>query len=286
MVANLGLFTIRSRLAEGIMFYFDRLLGRGAAPPPPYLGERRVKELFIWPDVLVRDPSRNGRMMETGTAARKIDGMGSPDAAKDLLVEAGNTYRRVPWFREGGPCEISTIRKGEHRGGLILGDPGMGKSQLCLATLQLLAGEGKKQVEERAVHLDAVSIPVVCRCDSLAKLGLADNISVEAALRAALSRMLDAAGCPERASAFILERLPTGQVWLILDAVDEVPPAYNGTLRALLSPVSAWSTVVIATSRSPGYQELGFIGKEPFREYRLAPFTRAQSLEFINKFFA
>ena len=135
----------------------------------------------------------------------------------------------------------------EHQRVVVLADPGLGKSWLIRTETHRLCLEALTQLE---TGRGGVIIPVPLRCDELAA-AVGQDLAEKAVAHLAAQRLL-----PERSRAAMTAKVRAGEVVLLLDALDELAPAENGTLRQV---ARAWAERAgnrarcVITSRIAGY---------------------------------
>jgi hypothetical protein len=181
------------------------------------------------------------------------------------------------------------------RRGVVVGDPGLGKTWL-------LKWEAARHAAEAAARLRAtgelggVVLPIYRR-----------QTDVAAALHTLEERRKHGADAPpptlpdavveslrgrlpERLLKLLRERLGTEQAILLLDAFDEVPPERRAALRQALHEwvLAAPQAHLLFTSRVVGYEPPWPIAgrSETEREMELLPFDDAQTGAFVGAFFA
>jgi hypothetical protein len=173
--------------------------------------------------------------------------------------------------------------RGKVRHGVIVGDPGLGKTWLMKWEAANYAKEAAKELRE-AGDLTKVTFPIYCRLFDVAK-ALSDP--VKPTLTEAVIKTLNASN---QTLAFLRDRLNTDHTLLLLDAFDEVPAARR---KDLLLALDKWvrpelETKVLFTSRVVGYQRPWVIRErsEIEREMELLPFDDGQMGQFVDGFFA
>jgi HEAT repeat protein len=163
---------------------------------------------------------------------------------------------------------------GEYQRLMILGDPGMGKSWLIRSETYRLA-HAALQTLSAGLEPEQVVVPVPIRADVLASLP-GETLARAAATHLVTERLLH----PRSANAFA-ELINTGQVILLIDALDEVPNPASGSdqmaprkrLDDLLGKWvrdSAGAAACVVTSRLNGYSGSPIPG---MREVELLPFS-------------
>jgi hypothetical protein len=134
----------------------------------------------------------------------------------------------------------------EHQRLVVLADPGLGKSWLIRTETHRLYLEARTQLKTGP---GGVIIPVPLRCDQLAA-AVGHDLAEKAVAHLAAQLL------PERSRAAMTAKVRAGEVVLLLDALDELTPAENGTL---LQVVWEWAEQAgnrarcVITSRIAGY---------------------------------
>lgn len=204
---------------------------------------------------------------------------GSPDEWKTNREEAA---RPLDWDRE--------VRMRLQRG-VILGDPGFGKTWLLRHEGWRMAGESLQKLRDFPLAFDEIELPIYVR---LAELG---NIAGEP--EDALIKLLsDNYGISEKLQDWIRETLSTNRCLLLLDGLDEVPVedaprepkvGYRNELYGRLKRFAENHQCRIwLVSRIVGYQGSPFhlTGNERQGELELLPFDRKQQEDFAKAWFA
>jgi predicted NACHT family NTPase len=181
------------------------------------------------------------------------------------------------------------------RRGVVVGDPGLGKTWLLKWEAARHAAEAASRLRATG-ELGGVVLPIYRR-----------QTDVAAALHTLEERCKHSADAPpatlpdavveslrarwsERVLNLLRERLGTEQAVLLLDAFDEVPPERRAVLRQALHdwvPGTPQARVLF-TSRVVGYEPPWPIAgcSETEREMELLPFDDAQTEAFVDGFFA
>jgi HEAT repeat protein len=177
------------------------------------------------------DPARN----RTSIYSRNDDlGGGS----YHLLAESSQT---------AGPLLLWPEAAAKYRRLVVLGDPGMGKSWLIRTETHRLAREALASSQS---DLRGGLIPVPMRCDQLADASGQDLADKVAGYLVAQDLL------PVRAQAGLAAKVRTGEVVLLLDALDELTTAQSGLLRTQLQTWAAHAgdrARCVITSRIAGY---------------------------------
>ena len=169
--------------------------------------------------------------------------------------------------------------RGSLRRGVILGDPGYGKTFLLRHEARRLAAAYSPTSQPEP------PIPVFLRlADVAAHLDKPGNDPVQAIAAAAKARY----GLSERFATWLAGRLPAANTVLLLDALDEVPADLRAPLREALGRLAtATAGTILLTSRIVGY------GGPPFaivqdarsREVDLVAFDPPRITGFIKGWF-
>jgi hypothetical protein len=184
------------------------------------------------------------------------------------------------------------------RRGVIVGDPGLGKTWLLKWEAGRCATEARRRLHETG-DLTGVTLPVYVRltevAEALATLearkGAADSprpLLADAVIEAVGA--VTPSGLSDQMREVFREPLGTEHVLLLLDAFDEVPHALR---PRLLSALGVWmqnnpQARVLFSSRAVGYQQPWPIPErsEAEREMELLPFADPQMVAFVEAFFA
>ena len=257
------LVKVRSQRARALRGYLESLVRLPDQEAPPFLGERRVTDLYVPPDVAKRKPDD------------KQGGPPSPDDEQwGSFARGDDDDDRIPW---------ETERTKIHRG-VILGSPGEGKTLLAQMTVRAIAMEALDDLTSQRKRLDDICIPVCVRLADVAEKG-SPEAAAESAIRALLKvEWPQAEDAPqiERVVQHVLGALFTERCWLFLDALDEVPEP--GRLRTALAPLRNARCRVVVTSRPYGYERASLPFDEA-TEYVLASFTEEQRDTFVGRWF-
>ncbi len=215
-----------------------------AAPdesPSPFLGGRRLSDVFIWQDLLLEElEPEDGQVDEqeppVGTA-------GIANANRD--VDEGRSVeptapRRRPWEE----VEARLIARGGARMIVIQGAAGAGKSSHMAMLAARIATRAEAGLQE-APRVDEVELVVPVTLESLTRgdpslpsqtesllAGLVSGDDPLLGLRRRLVHHLVGRGATARAAAYLAARVHEHRCWLLLDALDQ---SDIGRLDRLLS---------------------------------------------------
>lgn len=267
MAATLGqLAGVRSSVARGLMAYLRALVKWVDQESPPHLKGRRLVDLYVTPEVLKQEENRElpGRRMRADSLAEEQTGRFAPEEDR---------RRRIRWDRE-----VRRVGRAA-----IVGLPGSGKTLLGRMTARDLARHSLEDLEAQRKGIDEVAIPVWVRLADVADRGL--NAAVDEHIRFLLEGA-DVTEQGRRASRWavqhITQALSRPQVWLFLDALDEVPEP--GRLKDKLRSLTHARCRIVVTSRPYGY-DVGYLPFSLEAEYELAPFRPSQRWQFMNNWF-
>lgn len=208
-----------------------------------------------------------------GIRAGRPDGLGWQSGTSNVafLGTQALPSERVPHKTAPEPWRDVAKR---HRRLMVLADPGLGKSWLVRSETRRLCQEALADLA-KGVHADAI-IPVPMRCDQLAAAQGRDLADKAAAFLAAQGVL------PRRSVARVAAKIRAGRVVLLLDAVDELTPAQDGSVRML---TRTWAEQVgeqaqcVITSRLAGY--IGPLVPDSC-EVELEPFTVTDVAGAVN----
>lgn len=151
---------------------------------------------------------------------------------------------------------------------MVLGDPGMGKTWMMHTRAARAAKACRDDLLHNAINPSDLLIPIAMRCDTLAAQGPTRLEGAAVAVLAERHRISPAL------RVWLEDRVISGPVFLLLDALDEVPRSQRdhlgGIIRAWEHAASPQSRVLL-TSRIGGYQTTMRAGDLP--EVELLPFT-------------
>jgi HEAT repeat protein len=154
---------------------------------------------------------------------------------------------------------------------VVLGDPGMGKSWLLRSEAHRLAAAARQDLAGPVDGMDRVLVPVVLRAGVLA--GLPGRTLAEA-----VSGYLVAEGLlPARSGGRMRERITSGGVVVLVDALDEVPArgSGQGSLQRVAGLLWQWAESCTGTARCVVTSRLAGYAGPPVpgaREAELLPF--------------
>jgi hypothetical protein len=261
------LASVRSTQSRGLISYLRAVAEWPEQEAPPHLKGRKLSKLYVKPDVLKQEHRDERNIQRLG-----VDSLAEEQVAR-FVHEGQDRRTRVQWNRE-----VRRIQRAA-----IIGLPGAGKTLLTHMTAHELAQQGLHDIESQRKGISDVAIPISVRLADIAEKNLATAVKdrIQFVLEG-IGRGAQEKAVSDRVVTYILERLGSQQVWLFLDALDEVPEP--GRLKQKLHTLADTRCKIIVTSRPYGYD----IGYLPFRldsEYELAPFTPLQRRAFIDNWF-
>jgi HEAT repeat protein len=184
---------------------------------------------------------------------------------------------------EGSSTEISSWDEETdkvHRG-IILGDPGFGKTWLLKHEGVGLAKKGADELRQETKSEDEVILPIFVRLSELANRLSTDSGDINKAIAdiVAFSSSLD----PD----WLTSQIESGFAVLLLDALDEVAPALRPKMNEALSHLSSnVKSKILVTSRIVGYQPpFDLRNTETEREFELIAFDTEQVRGFVDAWF-
>lgn len=243
-------------LVAQLRAYLEHVI-RKAEDPPIYLGSHDLSAVYVRPDVY-----------------RK---------SKVNVLDKGRAPKRISWESE---CERAMHAASPWRAA-VLGLPGQGKSLLLMRLALQLARAGLEALQGPSPDVGKVPLPVVIRLNDLANVtrkteGEIPDLDRSKAIRQGLRKVLRGQSPSPliwgKAVEYIVRSAETRSVWLLLDALDEVPDPSN--LIKILQPLENWDCHVILSSRPHAYEAI----RLPFAvtKYHLAPFSPKQTDVFLQ----
>jgi HEAT repeat protein len=198
-----------------------------------------------------------------------------PEIARYYEEPAGEKRKQlVRWDNERGKAQRA----------VILGAPGGGKSFLAALTAISLAEQGLKSLQE-GIPLEELPLPVHLDLTDLAKTLESGNEELQAILLGNIREHSPHDLGPSFWS-WLGECLRTGQGWLILDALDQVPQPLRPALHSWLENLEnqRWLCHRILTCRTPNYDR-SWLPWHQVKEYELAPFEPRDIRRLIERWF-
>jgi HEAT repeat protein len=178
---------------------------------------------------------------------------GRTDTAREgRAYESSGEYGRSHW------TVIPWRRMAAERRIMVLGDPGAGKSWLLRSEVHQSVADALRMLDAGA-NVESVLVPVLVRADELSR-ELAKGAALGGGTPAALLRILK--GRHSMSPAFtewLANRLNSGGVSLLIDALDELPEDPEASShKTLAEALSAWvhdnpGRRLLVTSRLAGY---------------------------------
>ncbi|MGH8549927.1 MAG: NACHT domain-containing protein [Methylococcales bacterium] len=276
------LVDIKSQLAEDLLRYYASLITNLDAMPwyrddlPISLREVQIRRRVFKEDTRI-DSERGTNRFEWGvndtrTIPIEIDPVTAP-----LYEEptGAKSAIEVDWADE----QQRVTRA------VVFGGPGSGKSSLTKTLAIDLASRSHEALDRRSQAVDQLVVPIHFTCTEFASDNLPDDLA-EAVLELLSANEHHYCVTP-RFKEWLKPRLRTGQVWLILDSLDEVPhdalPRLKRRLRAM--DTQAWSCRCVITCRTANYKREDISWSE-FTKYELCPFNREEIQSFVERWFA
>lgn len=267
-----------------------------AAPdesPAPFLGGRRLSDVFIWQDLLLEESqAEDGQAddLEPPAAAGGIS-----NANRDV-GESRSVEPKAPRRRSWQEVEARLIAQGAARTLVIQGAAGSGKSSHMAMLAARIATRAEADLQE-APHVDEVEFVVPVSLESLTRgdpilplqtesllAGLVSGDDPLLGLRRRLVHHLVGRGATARAAAYLAARVHEHRCWLLLDALDQ---SDIGQLDRLLSAHgpddgSPLACRIVVTSR-PGTRIPTALSAAP--RARLADLTAGQVQRYVRRRF-
>jgi HEAT repeat protein len=270
-----------SGIARQLKVYYEALISRLDGTPWRHEDGRTVT---------ARDIATSPRVVERGrfTATRSEAGQDAERGEdwEPALFYAG--WGRARYYEEPDLEGKQLLKWEEERGraqrAVILGAPGGGKSFLTALTAISLAEQGLQNLQE-GVPLEELPLPVHLDLTDMARTLESGSEEPEAAL---LRTVCDHSPRELEPSfwSWLGERAKTGQGWLILDALDQVPDQQRPLLHSWLkrSEGQRWLCRGILTCRTPNY-DTSWLPWRQVKEYELAPFEPGDVRSFVDRWF-
>ena len=272
------------RLRE-LLAYFDTLIAEANKLPPYYPKDAKLECVRV----RVRVSSERQRFDSRHADERER-------ARRKRLADEENVKRAYAHRFQISDFAAPLIRisdfavldwdndvRGKVRRGVIVGDPGLGKTWLLKWEAKRHAEEAKQQLLTNG-DVSRITIPVNLRLTDVAE-ALANGAAT--LTEAVVASLRDAA---KSVRDLVSERLGTDNCLLLLDAFDEAPADKR---HGLLTALGEWvhkhpQARVFFTSRAVGYAPPWRIPKdsEIEREMELLPFDDGQLSAFLDAFFA
>lgn len=187
---------------------------------------------------------------------------------------------------------------GELERGVILGDPGMGKTRLLKGEAKALAERALGDLEDDG-QLEKLTVPIYLQLDNVAELIAEEGFSLREAVKEQFSRKEirpvgqtgSADTPPESLVELVEKKVGTDKVWVLLDALDEVPDE-NDRRSEIASEIIDFTrnnpnSRLLLTSRTASYDSALSIGREETEvELELQPFREEQIESFAEEYFS
>jgi HEAT repeat protein len=271
------LIAVRSQLADDIKTYCEGLVRKLDRTPWHRDGQNlrasavavhmRVLKQSTRPDPRERERRDEPEHERERAASRDYT---DPELAR-LYEEAAREERQeeAPWEQE----------RPQVRRAVVKGGPGGGKSFLTQTTGIALAQAALDTLDKREQPLDKLVLPVHLTLSAFADPTLPPDPAL-----AVLELLRREYQPPERFLGWLAPRLATASIWLLLDALDEVPEEHWGTLAGRLRALDGhrWQTRVLLTCR-PANWDRARIPWPELTEYELAPLNEGEIRQFIRR---
>lgn len=168
--------------------------------------------------------------------------------------------------------------------GIVLGDPGFGKSWLLKYEGRKVALEEAERLKGRKAGVKKLTFPFFCRLQELAE----GHKEIKDRLIELLKRDYPRFISKQIVSLF-KEKLENGQLLLLFDGLDEVSYGQRGVLEERLQRFSenCPSTRILIASRIVGYGRvpIPLSGRDEQRELELVAFNEEQIRRFVTTWF-
>ncbi|WP_263788136.1 HEAT repeat domain-containing protein [Salinibacter grassmerensis] len=204
----------------------------------------------------------------------------------------------APHEDDGGLDPGDIVFKSELERGVVLGNPGMGKTWLLRGEARALAKKERGHLDETP-QLDEVRIPIFLELVDVAELVAEESCSLrEAVIRQFSNKEIsplgenDSSGRPPSESLVDLVREGIGKdrVWIFLDALDEVSHRQRSDIEDEVADFMRTNpnSRLLLTSRTTPYDDaLSHVINQnrTERELELQPFGRDQVKKFTERYF-
>lgn len=273
---------VRSQVVEEVLAYLGKFAERLGRLPQFYPQGFTFDEIRV--KVRVSSERLRARSIQEEQEARRRAGLGEGFQENPYPHPRGEEgYSKedkesiiLDWDEE--------VRRRLKRG-VILGDPGFGKSWLLKYEGRKLALEEAEKLKGRRAEVKELTLPFFCRLQELAEEGKRE---IKDRLIELLKR-----DYPELTSKQIVslfkEKRENGQLLLLFDGLDEVSYERRGVLEEKLLRFSENypSTRILIASRIVGYGRLPIplSGSDKERELELVAFNEEQMGRFVTTWF-
>jgi hypothetical protein len=221
-------------LASGLRRYLTHVRDLVNENLPPYLGTRRLSDLYMEPEVL-SNQVRPEREPDSAQARPSPPVKMGVDTEEQELLEHyrdRSQHRREAWQRVWPKLACKRA--------VLVGYPGEGKTVLALMTVRALAERGLNELAEGKLGAAHVTLPIFVRLGTLGNHGT---------LAAAVLEGLAKLNLPARLLDHLAASLQGEHCWLVLDGLDEVAEAGREAVRAELERLAGGRAAVVVTSR-------------------------------------
>ena len=279
---------------DGVEDYLEKLSKRLSYVPrycPPFNHIRqRVK---VSQKRLRFDPKEETQVREN---KHKFRYFATDEKDQSEYIKSKRVYKRrgEEMYREQQREEQTTIvdweeLRGEIERGVILGDPGYGKSWLLGYEGRRIALEQLAALKEGKIQRHEVILPIYVHLGAIAKeLTESRHQNAQTAIVDILKRDHT---LPDHFLYLLQQKLLGPRCLLLLDGLDEVSANYSLLVRAIKALVDRSECKILLTSRIAGYDRervpFEFQGSERAKnELELISFDQEQIISFVKSWFA
>jgi len=202
---------------------------------------------------------------------------------KEDLTGLGYFVRGADMYSASGSssiCNWDDLRDRIHRG-IILGDPGFGKTWLLKHEGVRLAKLASDELRSGSNTSDNVLLPIFMRLGEVAQRLSDDDQGISSIIANAVART------STLSSDWIIGQIENGKTVLLLDALDEVDPRLRPKLELALTRFSnTIKSKILLSSRIVGYQRpFDLSDTDSEREVEIVAFDIEQVKGFVNAWF-
>jgi hypothetical protein len=263
--SQFSLFTLRSKLAQDIMGYYEAVLKHfeyaewGVKVSDTRVAARVFKQV-LW---------RSNSDSDVYPADFPRGGMAEPAA---MGARVGERPEIVFWERE-----MDHIRE---KGAVIRGGPGSGKSFLTSTTILDTASAALDRLRKQQVHLENSLLPIHVVLETLTKT---KPISFSRAVLNYVQDELDSTFSIALKDWFLQRILSNDALWL-LDGIDQVGVREHKTLAKWLTTLTAYNCRIVVTCRTTAFNPT-LLSAEQYTVFDMVPFGLREIRQFVENWY-